>query len=183
MEINVRKLAEQEKIKSPDLLTRVIGRTLFSRLLKHIEISGNDEVIVLDFTDIKVMDSSFIDEFIVKFIAASGTSEKQYFVRLRNISEIGQNNIESVFKSYLQFNKQRFVVVTENLCVNNRFFLGVLSPLEEDVLNCIRINKSIFSEDIASSMNSTIKMVDGVLVEMIKLRIIRQSNSGQFLPV
>lgn len=183
MELIVKKIAESAKIKYPDLLTRVTGRSLYDRLLKGIELIGNDEIVILDFDGIKVMDSSFIDEFIVKFIMAAGVAEKKYFVKLRKVSDVGQNNIASVFRSYLQFNKQRIVVATEELCINNRFFLGELSRVEEDILNYIRINKSVPLGDIASVGDYSDKMVDFILSDMIRLRIIRQNDTGRFLPI
>lgn len=183
MEINVKKIAEAAKIKYPDLLTRVTGRSLYDRLVKKMEFVGHDEVVILDFSGIKVMDSSFIDEFIVKFLIEAGSGERKYYGKLREISEIGQNNVESVFQSYLQFNKQRLVAVTEDLSINNKFFLGTLSALEEDIFNYIRINKLVFIEDIASALNYSSKMVDDILAEMIKLRITRQNDDGKFLPV
>jgi hypothetical protein len=49
MEITVKKIAEKAKVKSPDLLTRSVGRSLYEELKKAISISGDDEVIVIDF--------------------------------------------------------------------------------------------------------------------------------------
>lgn len=182
MEINVKKLAEKAKMKSPDLLTRSVGRKLYKALEKLITISGEDEVIILDFSGIKVIDSSFIDEFIIKFIRNS-SEEKNYYVKLRNLSSIGQTNTEAVLRSYLEFDSQKIVVMTEDICLNNNFFLGELDSVEKDIVNFLRVNKSALESDIIGLTAEEPEDVRKVLKRLSSWKVIRINEEGRYLPV
>jgi hypothetical protein len=68
MEISLKKLAVRAKIKSPDLLTRSVGRQLYGEIRKSMEPMADEEVLVVDFSAIQDIDSSFVEEFIVNLI-------------------------------------------------------------------------------------------------------------------
>ena len=183
MEITVKKIAEKARIKSPDLLTRGVGRSLYGELKKAISISAEDEVIVLDFKGVKVIDSSFIDEFIVRMIIDGIESSRKYYVKLRNISQIGQMNIESVFRSYQEFVNKKIVVMTEDICLNNNFFIGDLSQIETDIINYIRINKTAQTGDITSLTGHSREKVEEALALLSRLRVIRKNSSNKYYSV
>jgi len=100
MVIAIKKKAEELKIKSPDLITRHMGRIMYNAIKAIVENIGDGETLVLDFDGIKVIDSSFIDEMIVKLIVDSKSAERAFYIKLKNISAIAETNIDLVFRSY-----------------------------------------------------------------------------------
>jgi hypothetical protein len=181
MEISLKKLAARAKIKSPDLLTRSVGRLLYGEIRKSMEIMADEEVLVVDFGGIQVIDSSFIDEFIVKLILNPDSSGRRYYLKIRNISEIGQMNIQSVFDSYAEFDGKKIVVMSEDICLNNNFFIGHLDPAETDIINYIRINRSAGAGDIASLTGVSRERSEDLLMTLHRLGIIRQNGEDRFL--
>ena len=75
MVINIRKKADELKIKGPDLLTRPVGRLMYQSIRGMLEHIREGETLVLDFQNIKVIDSSFIDEMIVRLVIDSRNGE------------------------------------------------------------------------------------------------------------
>lgn len=181
MEISLKKLAVRAKIKSPDLLTRSVGRQLYGEIRKSMEPMADEEVLVVDFSGIQVIDSSFVDEFIVKLILNADNSGKKYYLKIRNISEIGQMNIQSVFDSYAEFDSKKIVVMSEDICLNNNFFIGHLDPVETDIINYIRINRSVRAADISSLTGLSGEGSENLLMNLNRLGIIRRNAEDRFL--
>lgn len=150
MVINIYKKSKELKLKTPDLLTRHVGRVMYDSIKKTVDAINDSEVLVLDFSGIKVIDSSFIDEMLVRLILDSRGSDRPFFIRLKNISEIAEINIDLVFRSYSNYKNKKIVVITENICQNNVFFIGPLSDRERDILAYLRVNKSITVDDVAA---------------------------------
>jgi len=180
MVINVSKLAKKAREKTPDLLTRPVGRKMYGKLIESIDIISSGEVVVLDFENIKVIDSSFIDEFIVKFIRNSKNDENDYYVKLRNISPITEINIGSVFRSYSDYDDKKIVVMTEDICLNNNFYIGNLIDVEKDIIDYIRINKSAAAKDIVRITGMTLNKVKEIMENLNCLRLVRQLNGSIF---
>jgi hypothetical protein len=109
--------------------------------------------------------------------------DQKYYVKLRNISEIGQMNIDSVFRSYLEFDNKKIVVMTEDICLNNNFFIGDLSPIETDIINYIRVNKTAQTGDIVSLTGYSREKVEEALSLLGKLRVIRKSGNNKYFSV
>lgn len=148
MEIILKKVAESAKISSQDLITRPVGKALFREMEKRLTGIIFGEVVVLDGRGIQVMDLSFVDECIVPLIRLSRQDDKPFYLKCKNLSSISEINIDSVFESYRNYSDERLVLVCESLCYNNRFYLGSLDPLEEDVIEYLRINATLKIEDL-----------------------------------
>ena len=56
MIINVAKLAREAKMKLPDLITRPVGRLMYTKMREKLSIAGEGETVILDFENIKVID-------------------------------------------------------------------------------------------------------------------------------
>jgi len=175
MIINVFNFAKDAKVKMPDLITRPVGRLMFSRALEKLDNITEGETLLLDFAGIKVTDSSFIDEFIVKLIKHS--SEKNYYVKLTNISDISEINIDSVFNSYSNYNDSRIAVSRAELGKNNRYYIGPLNEHESDIIDYFRINRSASAEDISRFTGLEIAVVRKIMDELTGLRLIRKNNN------
>ena len=176
MEVTINKLAKKARVKMPDLLTRPVGRRMYKKLLEMLTIVESEEVVVLDFEGIKVIDSSFIDEFIVKILS----EERGFYVKLRNISSIAERNIASVFKSYDDYNK-KIVVMTEDICLNNNFYIGALQSVEEDIFNYVRVNKSATVKELMHISGLEEEQVLETVNKLKTLHIIREQSRGVFI--
>ena len=183
MEINICKLAKNVKLKSPDLVTRPTGKIMYEKLLKKINIVQNNEVVVLDFENIKVIDSSFVDEFLVKLIYLSKDLKKVFYVKLRNISNIAENNIDLVFKSYSNYDDKKIVVITEDISQNNSFFIGNLEKEEKEIIEYLRINKSLTKKEFGNFLDMSENNIDNILNKLYFLRVIRKEENDLFRTV
>lgn len=181
MEVKIESLTKQVTKNNPDLITRPVGRQLYRKLSEKMNIINEGEVVVLDFDKVKVIDSSFIDEFIIKLITESIKTEK-FFVKLRKISDIAEINIASVIKSYAQVDK-KIVVMTEDICLNNNFYIGELSPEEHDAINFIRINRNVSLEDLVSGTAMDEARAEETLQSLIDLRLVRPQESHVYSSV
>jgi len=180
MIIDVAKIAKEVKIKLPDLITRPVGRMMYAATVNKLSIIGKGETVILDFTSVKVIDSSFIDEYIVKLILDS--REKDFYLKLRNISPISEINIDSVFNSYSNYKEIRIAVAREEIGKNNRFYIGPLAEQESDIMDYLRLNLNAGIEDISRFSGIDFKVLRSLLDELTILRVIRRNN-GDFSPV
>lgn len=183
MVINVGTRAEKLKLKLPDLLTRPVGRVMYESITDAVADMHDGETLLLDFGGIKVIDSSFIDEMIVRLIQDSQASERPFYMKLRNLSEIAELNIDLVFRSYSNYKNKKIVVITENICQNNAFFIGPLSDQERDIVEFMRVNKTITLEDAANFMESPREKARKLLGELHAMRIIRKQDGAVFAAV
>lgn len=172
MEFLVKDIASRLKISGPDMITRPVGRSVFSEIEKKLKSRNSGETVVFDCEGIKVMDLSFIDECIVRTILLS-REEPVFYLRLRNISDIAEINIDSVFNSYSVYNSDRIAAVTENICRNNSFFIGSLSELEKDIFEFIRKNKVAAMDDIIHYTKKDRDEIEKLVAELDSLRVLR----------
>jgi hypothetical protein len=182
MVINIRKKADELKQKGPDLITRSVGRLMYQSIRAMLEHIREGETLLLDFQNIKVIDSSFIDEMIVRLVLDSRNGAG-FYVKLKNFSEIAELNIDMVFRSYSNYKNKKIVVITENICQNNAFFIGPLSDHERDIVEFLRINKSITLEDIVKFSGIPRDEVAGIMDELDALRVARKQDDGIFAAI
>ncbi len=82
-------------------------------------------------------------------------------------------NIESVFSSYEQFNKRNIVIITEDICQNNNFYIGSLKPVEKDIVDYLRINKSTTKNELSDITGLKLDSLDILIDNLHKMRLIR----------
>lgn len=173
MVIKINKIATDLKLKIPDLITRPLGKNLYKKVLSSITNIHDGEVLVLDFTGYRVLDPSFIDEFIIKLILKSRQLDPSFHIKLSHISDIAIMNISSVFKSYNNTNNPRLAVITDSV-INNSYFIGELSPQEKDIINYLVVNKSAAALEIASFLEMKPGDAEILLERMFAIRILRK---------
>ncbi len=183
MVINIKKKAEEMKFKTQDLITRHMGRIMYDSIRSIVENINDGETLVLDFDGIKVIDSSFIDEMIVKLIMDSKKEQRVFYIKLRNISAIAETNIDLVFRSYSNYKNKKIVVITENICQNNVFFIGPLSDQERDVIEFLRVNKSITIDDVVQFTGRPRDQVHKTMEDLDAMRAVKKQENGVFFPV
>lgn len=173
MEIRINKIATGLKLKTPDLITRPVGKDLFNKVSRSIKNIHDSEVLMIDFEGYRVLDPSFIDEFIINLIFKSREQTPSFHVKLTNISDIAVMNISSVFKSYNNVNSVRLSVITDNV-INNSYYIGELTAQERDIINYLAVNKSALPHEFASFLEIQLAETVKMLEEMHSMRIIRK---------
>lgn len=180
MIINVAKLAREARTRLPDLITRPVGRQMYAKMKEKLSIAGEGETVVLDFENIKVIDSSFIDEFLVRLIRDAENTD--FYIKLRNVSAVSEINIDSVFNSYSNYKSGRLAIVCEELGKNNRYYIGPLTEGEGDIIDYLKLNHHAGIEEISRFCGMEAGLLKGVLEDLLKLRVIRR-NDGEFVSV
>jgi len=171
MVLKLYEIAKKMKIDLPDLLTRPTGRKIYKKSIEKIKYAGDNETILIDLEGIKVMDSSFIDEFLIKLLLNS-VNDKKYYIKLKNISNISEINIDSVLKTYTDYNK-KILILTDDICQNNNFYIGELNSSEREVLNFLRINKSANIKDIIDFSRQNEEKIIKILDALYSFRLIK----------
>lgn len=180
MIIKVVKLAKEAKVKLPDLITRPVGRLMYSKMNEKMSVVDSGETVLLDFEGIKVIDSSFIDEFLVKLIKDAETDD--FYIKLRNISAVSEINIDSVFNSYSNYKSGRIAVIRDELGKNNRYYIGPLTDNESDIIDYLKLNHHAGVEEISRFCGMEAGRLKSILEDLMKLRVIRR-NDGEFVSV
>lgn len=181
--MSITKLAKELRIKEPDLITRPVGKSMFEKIRQKLEFASDGEVVVLDFEGIRVIDSSFIDEFLVRLITLACSSQKKMYIKLKNISRVSEINIDLVFKSYSQYNNRRIAVVTEDLGMNNTFFIGPLSELECRIIEYLRRNRTVHLRDLHQFTEAPEEELRKTVHDLSSLGVIRAGDGEAYTTV
>jgi len=178
MIIEIRKIAKNIKISSPDLITRPTGKSFYSRIMKKLNDVHPGEVVILDFNAIKVLDSSFIDECLVSLLKESQRENIPFHVRLQNVSDSMESNIEFVIKSYFSMNNEKIAVSLDRMGRSQGNYIGALSEDEKDIVDFLMINKHVSAEEIASYTGFDVENTEKILDSLYAIRVIRRSKEG-----
>jgi len=178
MVIQIKNTARDLKIRLPDLITRPVGRRMYERTRKNMAHIADGEVALVDFTGVQVIDSSFIDEFLLRLIEDSRSNTPVFFVKLTNITPIIETNIDSVFSSYQTYNDRRIAVVTEHLTSKNAYHIGGITNPERDMLDYLKINKVAPIGDIATYVAKEYAEAAELLEGLYAMRMVRRAPSG-----
>lgn len=176
MRIPIQDIARELAITIPDLITRRTGETMYHIIREKIAGTAENEVIELDFTGIKVIDTSFVDELIVKLVYDARGRSRPFFVKLAAISDIAQMNIESVFSSHALYTNVSFAVITDRMMPNNSYYLGQLTESERDIINYLNVNKSAHVNEIADFLSQPTLAVSEIVENLADMRLIRRSR-------
>ncbi|MCL1865099.1 MAG: DUF4325 domain-containing protein [Spirochaetes bacterium] len=180
MIIDIVKTAKEMKVNLPDLITRPVGRVMYAVTAEKLGIITISETVILNFNGIKVMDSSFIDEYLVKLIIDSRIND--FYIKLKNISNISEINIDSVFTSYSNYNKSRIAVAREEIGSNSRFYIGSITEQERDIINYLRTNSSVSIDDMSRFTGVEVNELKLILEQLSFLRLVKRYN-GEFTAV
>lgn len=178
MLIDIASIGREHGIVSPDLLTREVGKIFYRAVRERIKGIQRGETVIIDFSGVKVIDLSFIDEMLVKLLIESRQEEHPFFIKLRGCSEMAEMNIDMVLKSYSSYSKKKMVVITENICHNNAFYLGALTDRERDIVEFLRINRTASQEDIARLTGVSVEEAAALMEELSSARAIRLEAGG-----
>ena len=176
MIISLSKLAKELKVTAPDLITRPMGRRFYNKVESMFSIIQDGETVLLDFEGIRVVDSSFIAEFIMKLIFKSQSDKPRFYIKLSALSDTTIMNIEAVFKSYHSMNNSKIAVITDTL-IDKSYFIGQLSEKGKDVINYLNINKTATIDELASFLEEETGFTRILLEELHDLGVLK-TDSG-----
>ncbi len=180
MYINIKKIAEELEINRSDLIARLNGRLIYQKALKIIENINRGETVILDFQGIRVVDSSFIDEFIINLIKRSIDSSKDFYIKLKNLSKTIEINIDSVLNTYFNYNNEKIAVLTEEICLNNNFFIGPLNDIEKDIINYLRVNRSGALSDLEDFTGLNRGILKETMDFLCKIKLVKKDRKDLF---
>jgi len=164
-----------------DLLTRPVGKKYYQSAEKKLSSAMKGEVVILDFQDIKVIDPSFADEFVINIVKMSHS--KDFYIRLRNLTKSAQNNISSIIDSYTAFANKDYAVAVEELLDNGSHFLGNIGLHEKEIAEFLRINKTASTKAISDNFSFSESKTENFLKTLESLRIIRTDDTGKYFSV
>jgi len=155
MIINIKDTGKKAGASLPDLLTRPVAKRVLTLMLTKIEHASVDELVICDFAGIEVIDPSFVDECLITLVRRSRKVDPRFFVMLRNLSRIAEENIEGVIALYNENSKDKVSLLTEQLTRSNSYLIGALSKNENEILAFIRINGHATKEVLSSLFPSS----------------------------
>lgn len=179
MILEIEKLAEKIGVFEKDLITRAVGRNLYEVSTEKLNYLTEDELLIIDFSGIKVIDSSFIDEFFIKILDES-FKEKPFYIKVKNINEILELNINTVLQTYSRYRLYKLAVVTNDICENNSFYLGSLNKNEKEIFEYIRINKFAKFDDIKHYIDNLNDETLKNIGSLMQMRVIRQTDRNVY---
>ena len=179
MLIDVAKCAKECKIKTPDLITRPVGRKMYAYASKLLQNARPEELVIIDFTLIKVIDPSFIDEFIISILREAYSDQKPLFIKLTGLSNASELNIASVFDSYSSASGKPFAIITDSMTEKREFFIGNISPVYTDIIHYLRVNRNATAQALAAFLNTEPGTAAESLAELYALRLIRRDEQNQ----
>jgi hypothetical protein len=178
MIVDMKKMASELKVRLPDLITRPVGKRMYARVKKQMGIISEGEIVLLDFAGIKVIDSSFVDEFLIQLILDSRL-EPAFFLKIAGVSDTTEVNIDAVFSSFTEYNSGKIAVITDRITRNNSCYIGTLSKSDKDVIDFLHVNRRATMNDIASFSGISEEAAGAIAEELYVLRMVRrEKNSG-----
>ena len=164
-------LAKKEiKGKYADLVTRQIGRVLFSKLEEELHHVSEGTIVVVDFADIGAIDYSCADEIFAKLLVRLQQNEYgEKYIVFTNLSEHHKENIQIVLEK-----KDLAVLIKkkagwEILGALDNYLLQTL----RDVMGRGRLSSSQLSEKLHLALNTASMR----LSNLSKLRLVKKNGS------
>ncbi|CAG0984784.1 hypothetical protein ANRL3_02369 [Anaerolineae bacterium] len=165
--------------KSPDLLTRDLGRKAFGCLERELKQTPEHETLILDGKDIILFDSSFFDEAILNlFVKLIAGEYGNRFLLLCNVTEDSVVNVEGAIKRRDLKNA---------LPIKNRAqlrFVGNLEPNLEETARLLVQRKQLTARELADYLKIGINNASNRLRRLHELRLAKReelsSESGLY---
>ncbi|MBN2858480.1 MAG: hypothetical protein JXN63_08780 [Candidatus Delongbacteria bacterium] len=166
MLIKIEEFAKKAGASLPDLLTRPVARKVLSLMNEKCTMAAEEELVICDFAGIEVIDPSFVDECLITFLK-KGRQSPIYYVMLRNLSRIAQENIEGVINLYNENSQNKISILTEQLTCSNRYLIGSVYEYENEIVAFLRINgfattNQLLSLMMAMEKEQTLQLLDSM---------------------
>lgn len=162
-----------EELKCKNLISRNAIIPIREKAIKEIQNAPEYTTFYYDFSDIKAITGSGIDEIITKVMNHLIEHEANKYLYLKDLREDDYEhkyNIDGFLKS-----RSKIGIVTKTH--NEVDFLGDISKTYLEILNIVYNKKSVTARDVADILNKQINVASTHLTKLYKQRLIMRKES------
>jgi len=176
MQIDVRGVLARVGTDRPDLVTRPTGRAVRSSIETELARLSGRTVVVLDFTDVRIIDCSCADEIVAKLVQASlaAGSPLDAFFLIRGLREDQLDDIEEVLR------RQQLAMVAIETPGRVRL-IGEVAEDARATFERLAERGRAAAEDLAAELARPLDAVRATLEELCVRRLLL-NDSGLYHP-
>ncbi len=153
---------------SANLVTRETGRIILDRIEREIREIGKSETLVLDFSDIKVIDYSCADEVIAKLITRlKGDEYGDKYVTLQNLSPSQKENI------HVALEKKGLAILAVDASKKWEI-IGILNNYLMETLQLIMKSGEISTRSLSDKLKLELNTASTRLLNLHKSRLVKK---------
>lgn len=143
----VSRLFEQLEIAGEDLVTREYGQKAYLILREELRLTPERDFLVLDFTGVRVLDTSFARESVFKLLeeVVAGHFGESRFI-LANVTESTFDNLDTMMRR--RYEKKIFLIQQPA----GLEIAGHPEPNLEEVLALLKLHKELTARELADSL-------------------------------
>lgn len=155
---------------STNLVTRETGRIILDRIEREIREIGKGETLVLDFSDVKVIDYSCADEVIAKLITRlKGDEYGDKYVILQNLSPSQKENIHVALE-------RKDLAILATTLDKNWEIIGILNNYLSETLQTIMKSGEISARELSDKLKLELNTASTRLLNLHKSRLVKKSE-------
>ena len=160
-----------------DLVTRATGRAVRSGIEAHLQEHPDVTVVVLDFSEVRVLDCSCADEVVAQLLmrTAGGRDRTVYFV-VRGLAEAHADQIDDVLR------RHGLALVGEERGGGTRL-LGFVTDLMRAVWEQVVRAGSARPEDLAAELAWPVDEMHRALAQLAERRLVIPAADRHYLPL
>ena len=159
---------EELKNGSASLVTRETGRVILNRIEQEIREINIGETLILDFSDVRIIDYSCADEVIAKLLTRlKGKEYGNKYVVLQNLSSSQKENIQVALEK-----KDLAILVTDNK--KSWEVIGVLNNYLWETLQVIMKSGDISTRQLSDKLKLELNTASTRLLNLHKARLVRK---------
>lgn len=163
-------LKEELRNGSSDLVTRHSGQVIRERIERDIMKERDEEVIVLDFSRIGIIDYSCADEIVAKLISRLMTNEYgERFIILKGLNETQKENIEVA----LERKDLSAIAIMKD---GKEVIIGSLNNYLKETLEIIKEKGKITAKELSKKLKVELNTAATRLLNLYKKRLIRRAD-------
>lgn len=159
-----------------DLVTRSTGRAVRTSIEQDLARLTGRTIVVLDFSDVRVMDCSCADEIVAKLVAASLAAQAPLdaFFLVRGLDHHHFEEIEEVLR------RQRLALVAET--PDGLRLLGEVDDVAQQAFMRLAEKGGAAPEDLASDLAWSLELARAVLDDLAVRRLVLQDGGVYLTP-
>jgi hypothetical protein len=158
-----------------DLVTRPTGRAVRSSIETELAMLSGRAVVVLDFSEVRILDCSCADEIVAKLVLASlvGESSLDAFFMIRGLNDHQMEDVEAVLR------RQQLVLVAE---IGGALrLIGEVADDARLTFELLAVRGMAAAEELAAELARPLDAVRATLDELY-LRRVLLCDSGCYRP-
>jgi hypothetical protein len=175
-QIDVREVLVQLGHGRPDLVTRPTGRAVRTSIELELGRLSGRTVVVLDFSDVRIIDCSCADEIVAKLVQASFGSELQLdaFFLIRGLDDDQINDIDHVLRP------QRLALVAET--AGRLRLVGEVADDARAAFGLLAARGRTDARELADALAWTVEVARTVLDDLAGRRLVMHDDGLYLAP-